>query len=870
MADTLRQRNKRTGEVRISTDGGLTWQSQGIQTRGPDLTLPARVSKGQTDARIALLEERIKTAEANAAGAKTSAELQTALADLEKTRTELKILQQGGNKLDPAVRQKAIQQYSYSKQLEDTANQLEDLYNRGPGKTKGVMGTADYLPLASNKNFDVAANKSRGIVGQTLGFTGGQLNTPQEAEKAVGPYIPEASDYDSTIVQKIQSMRDLAKAQRENAIQTLGGEPDENGNIAPLSPQQQPTANNPLPTPELGLNGRNQTRAQIDPMLRALGGKVGQMISAGVPDAQILDTLRQSGVDPASTNIGQALQFRQTDDFKRWQRANPGQPYPLGDQFYTKQVPVSAARRLFNKTAATDAGGAVAAGIVGAGNAVLGDRGASIVGAINGDPAMAKLGMDTLRNQHPLASLAGDIAGQALVEAAPIPGFQALQATKLGRRATDLGYGIFSGSGDDSGGDPLTGGLVGGAMNMAGGMAGRSLQRGVGRTMAGVRDAQVGYLANQGIPLTPGRIGRGSENIAGHALGGIEERLVGLPGFDAVIGAARRRGDQAFNSAAFRQAGGTGATGAAGLSEINALKGKAYSFLDGTSIPIDAQFAGRNAAVRASIPDMPGFGNEVGSTLNQLDKVAAPGVMTGRDWQSSLGSIRGDRASIAGQPFASNAATGMSEVESNLLDLAARQGPAGTLDNLNGANRLNAQAQTLAAALDKGPVQRNGQLFSAQNLDDASRLNTRKFGGRMASLTGNNRPFYELSQAGLDVMPNLTPDSGTAGRLALIPLAAAVPGGIGAGIGALASDDRAQGAQSGGEIGTGGYLGALTLAGLMYSKPGQKILQKALIGERSKGVVKLGDYLINNTATASKIGSGLARGYNYTLADLLQ
>jgi hypothetical protein len=153
-------------------------------------------------------------------------------------------------------------------------------------------------------------------------------------------------------------------------------------------------------------------------------------------------------------------------------------------------------------------------------------------------------------------------------------------------------------------------------------------------------------------------------------------------------------------------------------------------------------------------------------------------------------------------------------------------------------------------------------MFSAGNLDDASRVNSRKFGGRMASLTGANRPFYDLTQAGIDVMPNLTKDSGTGGRLAMIPLAAAIPGSIGAGIGALTNDDdRTGGAEMGGTIGSTGYLGALALAGLTHSKTGQKVIQKALLADRPDILIKIGDAMMANPKYAGMFGAGGARSY---------
>jgi hypothetical protein len=822
-----------------------------------DPRLAPQVQKAQNEATASQYAPQTAQADAQIKAAEAANALDVARANRDKAIAEAKTAElnsRGGPKIDAATRAKALEGYRFAEQLQQNVDELRQLYTVGPGSTQGIRGLQDYLPYTANKNFDTKANASRGIVGQTLGFTGGQLNTEREAEKAVGPYLPQSNDRDATIEQKIQTLQELADNGRAKAIQILGGVPDANGNVTPVPPQQAPQDQGP--EPDLQLNGGAKTRAQIDPMLKAVGQKVGRMLVSGVPDAQIKNYLAQSGIDPAGTSIDQALKTRAMPEFKRWMRAHPGQGYPLGPEFYTRQVPVSDARRLFNATAATDTGGDVAAGIVAAGNSMLGDRGASLIGSINGDPQMAQTGMALLRAQHPGSSFVGDVAGQALLEAGlgRIPGAQSLLATKLGRPGADALYGAYYGSGDSSNGDPLTGGVTGALTNMGGGMFGRSLQRGAGRIATGVKNQSLQYLDNLGVPLTIGQIGRGSDNILGKAVGGVEERLAGLPGFDAVIGAARQRGERGFNQAAFREAGGSGATGAAGLTELNGLKNNAYSFLDGTDLPIDAQFAGRNAGVRASIPAMPGFGDEVGKSLDIVDNLSGNGSLSGRDWRDVLSDIRGDRSSIVGKPFATQAVRGMKDVENNLLDLADRQGPAGTLDNLNAANRLNAQVQTIASALDKGPVQKSGQMFSAGNLDDASRVNSRKFGGRMASLTGANRPFYDLTQAGIDVMPNLTKDSGTAGRLALIPALSAIGGGLGV---AAGGDDRV----NSGEMGAG-YGALLGLAAMgPYSKTGQQIIQKALLADRPDILIKIGDAMMANPKYAGMFGAGGARSY---------
>jgi hypothetical protein len=167
-------------------------------------------------------------------------------------------------------------------------------------------------------------------------------------------------------------------------------------------------------------------------------------------------------------------------------------------------------------------------------------------------------------------------------------------------------------------------------------------------------------------------------------------------------------------------------------------------------------------------------------------------------------------------------------------------------------------------------AQRNGVLTDPTTLNDVSIRGAEKFGGLDKALEGK-RPFYDLTQAGMDVMPNLTPDSGTAGRsLFYASLPAILGGSAGAAYGGLSDDQTAgQGAAAGGGVGAAGTIvPTLLLAGL-YSKGGQKNLQKLLLGPRNKTVTKavqaieanpiLGNIL--NKRAAGMFGSATARDF---------
>lgn len=692
-------------------------------------------------------------------------------------------------------------------------------------------------------------------------------------QNAMGTLDPGRMGYQGTL-DSLKSIEAYAKRSKafingdnpdDPAIVQKYGIPDvpkaQAGALAGTVPQNAPqdhgiTAGNALPnitgdeTARIAQSAGQKTHSVIDPVLQLRGKIIGQMIANGVPDQKIRDYVSQNGIP--STNIDQILQYRNTKDFKDWRQQNPGTPYPLGPSFYTNEVPMGDPRQLFNKAASTGIGGAAAAFPVAAGNAVLGDRAGSLMGP------QAQIAMQLMRQTHPVASVLGDAAGQAAMQAL-IPGEGALAT--IGK---DLAYGAYSGSGDNG-----PGAVPGAVFGAGAGLLGKGAQTLAGGAIKGVSNQSLGYLNRNGVPLTLGQIGRGSSSTVGHAIGGLEERAMGLPGFDAVIGAARKRGDQGFNSAAFKQAGGSGATGAEGLGQLGNLRNNAYSFLDGTQIPVDPAFNDAQSAVRATLPNMTAdHASGVGGVLNGIDQTAQGGAMAGRDWQSNLRATRGAQSSIAGQPYNGPPISALNSTEDNLLGLAGRTGPAGTADNLAAANGIHANTQTLLSALDNGPAQKADELFSPMRLDTASRSGARHYQGQMASLTGN-RPFYDLTKAGMDVMPNLTPDSGSIGRMMLLPALGAVGGSLGAGLGAVeGGEEPGQGAEEGGErgLGYGLSLGALALG--PYSKSGQKIIQNALLAQRPRIISKLGDLLINNSGTGGRVAQAFNRNSQYSLGDL--
>lgn len=784
--------------------------------------LPAQTIKATNDAAAsqyapgkAAAEQAIAQADAANAAIIAKAQADKAIADARAAEIALRggklpegwrLRPDGSAEPIPGFAPKADGKAGARKALQAQLDRVLEIYR---GKLKGGAPNplVGWLPMEGNNSFDTAA---QGLVNPFMAafrVPGVGAQSDMELRQFLAANTPKATDTEATIEEKIRNLQTRIDAE-------LPPTPPPGSGAAPAGERMDTSA--PLTGPSVQEKPQlsNSARDEVDPFLRKVAGKVGQMVAAGRPDAEILKFMQDNGVDPGSTNAAEVFRYRKTPEYKAWQRQNPGKPYTMDSSFYTKKVSLSPVQKAY----AMAANSSVGAYLGNAANAISGNH------LKDFDPSIAT-GMELLRDERPVASLLGDATGQGLVQSA-LP-FSRLG--KLGQLVGDASYGALSSDGS------AEGILSGAAINAGGGVMGRRIGDMGSLAMRGVKpSSSLAYLQEAKVPLTIGQIGRGTDNVFGKAIGGLEDRVAGMPGYDAVVNDARQRGIEGFNRAAFREGGGSGAFGAAGVNELGGKVDEAYKFLDGAQIPLDAQYAGTAAGIRARLPELPAFGPQIGSVMDTADRAAPNGMMTGRGWQDSLRLARSSAASIKGQPFADPAVSALGDVQDNLAWLASRQGPAGAADNLASANELYKNYRILTNALDNGPAQAGGELFSPVRLDTASRQSARKFGGQSGSI-GGNRPFYDLSRAGMDVLPAQVPDSGTAGRAALMPFL--YGGGTGATLGMAAGGN--EGAQ------TGGGIGLATTLALMapYSKVGQKGLQSLLLGARPKAVQAITKYL---------------------------
>lgn len=805
------------------------WEEDWSQPQGP-----VTVGTPSPDYQYKAPKAAADVANTQATTAATAAKLpyvaRQSAADVRKTQLEAEKLQQLLNKgpeIDK-VKADALSGYNSAVQLDAIIKDLEQKYKAGPGSTKGIWGVEDYLPTPSNSDFNNTGNAARGIVGQALGFTGGQLNTATEANMSVGPYLPQASDYDNVIEGKIKRLKELRDAARSRAISQLGGVPDANGNIVPANAANARKDELPPVMPGIGSSGPgaggptggmpgiggpsggNPTGPQSNPYnyvqdqygdsttdavagaTKSIPNQLGikfmdglnSLFHAGAPDERIREYASQFGVD-----VGPQLDARKkVPGFRGSVPVTPGG--------LSIQVPVT---DTMSKIANAMAGSPTGTFVGEAGNAAGAGLPQWTAAKLSGNPDLARARLAVARATNPksaiagqlVGSAAGNIGGEALaakgLTAAPML-FRGLQGAERAKaiapwaaRLGDAGFGATSGFTNAPEGQGAAGAALGGILGLGGGILGRRVAKGIGSAMRGVSDPSVGYLAKEGVPLTLGQT-VGNSGFAGRAVKGIEDRLSGFPVIGDQISQRVKESMGGFNKAAFKQfddvasplSGQTVSDiGPLGVEAANRSIGGAYgNVLNDVRLSADDPFkADMGAAVQAgnALPEPMRARMQYTLPTRVGNSIAPDGSLTGNDLQQALRGLRGDASAVRSEPYGADFGNVANQAQDALTGMVERQSPA-TMPGLNQANeayRLKSVLQDAVNRARNGSRSKTIDEFTPSQLSDAAAANAKRFGGTQGT---TNQPFFDLTRAGQDVLPNTVPDSGTAGRLS-IPLA---------------------------------------------------------------------------------------------------
>jgi hypothetical protein len=719
---------------------------------------------------------------------------------------------------------KALAQYSAAGQLDTLMADIAAKYQAGPGATHGFAGILDYLPGQANQRFDTAANGGRGIVRNALGLTGGEANTAAEANMNLGAYIPSSSQFDGTIEDSITRLGELRNKARSQAIQTLGGVPDANGNITPIqtpNAMQQPYAVNQAPQ-AAGFGATQSTTPIPKEMQDAYNSYISTHLGNIDPQDYVkfrmgLDAQYGFGTDPATWKTYLDEASRLNDQVKKGSTINATIPGPKRDLGLIGGLRNDAVSNPF---------GAAAAGFADA-------------GSFGGVTALAGDKMDALRNSstaNSLAMLGGEMVGSvgatsllrrageavsrrlapSLLRPGPIP--------NLARNLlTDTTYGATYGG--VANGDPVTGAVAGSAGSVLGQGASHALGAAVGGVP--VSDA-VARLRALGVPLTLGR-----------TLGGIpariEDGMASLPGAGDMVQARQMDMLRGFNRAGF-DAGGApinanvGTTGRQGITDLNVAKEQAYrSALDPVAIdPSQGQFLQDIAGVRQNAARIPNVNGAQDAALAGLDSRLAgaidpnTGMIPGRNFQEAYrGLARTGRERAAGD-YGHEVGQVMGQGQDALATALEAQNP-GAYGAFLRANAANRNLNTLSDAVNSAQNQTD-QLFTAAQLNAASRASGKRFGSKVTAAIGDN-PLTDLADIGQGVIPSKLPDSGTARRLIQASLLAGLTG-AGAGAGYASNQDDPLGGAGSGAMKS---LAALALLSLGGTRAGQRALTNAFV-----------------------------------------
>lgn len=739
-------------------------------------------------------------------------------------------------------------------------SEVQSLYERGPGATKGIAGLADYLPTDANSAFDTAAAglAEQGLAAFRVPGVGSQSD--RELAQFVAANRPSSWDKDVAAEQKLKQLRlRVDEARKAAGLAPADWQIGATKEVRNFGPGAAPAAGVPGTPP--GGNGSTQpggfnnmdpsgsnggpgafnlptgaTRTVKNPALAGVNAKVNDMLRKGVPDNQIVQYMQSVGLDTSKTQgLQSALQFR---------KQNPQYKGSYSVNLDDMAVPLSG----WERTANTVAGNPAGAALISAGNTILPYE------ALSSNPEQMRAVLQGVSDINPTASALGTIAGGTLAAAggeaalgrfaARLPA-GALARVAAGPRTADALYGAYQGGLTNGGG--LQGALVGGISGLAGGVAGRAAARGIGNAFTGVRNEAVRTLAGEGVPMTLGQALSQSGRL-GSAIKGIEDRFAGFPVVGDVINARRREGLEGFRTAALNEAMSPigirvhNGVGDQAIADAQGAVSSAYdSALGGVNLQVDPQY---RRALGTVVQDANRLPQPMAQTfMSTLDNRVAPMFngqhLSGRNFQGAIQGLRKDagamlnRNEVQADLFKDRTV----DMENALMDLAERQAP-GTPAALHAANAANRRISIVEDAAARAENQ--GGLFSPAQLGMAIKSNARQFNG-MKGLVRGEMPLQDLQRAGQQVLPNAVPDSGTAGRM-VIPLALA-GAGAGTGYAAGGSDGALTGATAG------------ALASGLYSRPVQGMLAGAVLN-RPAPLSRLGEEFLRNYRYGGAIGAG--------------
>jgi len=282
--------------------------------------------------------------------------------------------------------------------------------------------------------------------------------------------------------------------------------------------------------------------------------------------------------------------------------------------------------------------------------------------------------------------------------------------------------------------------------------------------------ADVEKLIKSGVNLTPGQ-------IMGGAVRNIEDKLTSVPLLGDAINYSRKKGIEEFNKAAYGEVlkpiGGKvpNVTGREGIEAVEKQLNNAYDkILPNITFQATPQFNANMANLRGMVS---GLGKDAETLFNSkinniIGSKLAPktGMMDGiafKQAESELGTLAKNYRSSA---LASEREIGDAflQAQAELRGALKSTDPKvqAELGNINKGWANFTRLQTAGAKANTAEMFTPSQLAQAVRQGDTS--------VRKGAVARGNALMQDLSDAGVNVLPSKTPDSGTAGRLAAMGL----------------------------------------------------------------------------------------------------
>lgn len=789
------------------------------------------------------------------------------------------------------------------RQLANQIDRVQELYEAGPDRTKGLSGVWDYLPTDANSRFDTAGAQLSQMGLAAFRVPGTGTVSDRDAIMFDRANLPSASTRDAAIEEQLRGMRarvdeEFRSLGQKSPSWKVGGKQynwdNQSSSLVPASGNGGSAGGGGGTPPGGGMptNGGGNPQAPSGgnalgsaPIAPAPAGYELRFNDQGVPvtgyrlnpqqEAEIADAIRVGDRGQAlallqrySGNAPTESTIRSVESAIETSRRGGNVNFNYGDvdaaaqsqadiERYGGQLP----RAMQERSQAPGFDTSVRQGVNGL-TAGLADRFAALGNtAFGGGSYEDNLKLEQARTEadnrlrptnSTLSNIVGGAAGALATEGAAtalLPARAAAWAPRIG----DAVYGGVSGYTSAAPGQEMTGAGIGAVAGLGGGAAGRGIARGAANVIGGARNAAVDYLRERGVPLTVGQlVGQGGR--LGRAIKALEDASTSIPGVGDLVNARRSEGFEAFNRAAFDEGlapiGATtgGVTGAQGVDAARAARSAAYrDALSPVDLTPDAQFGTEIAAARQSANQLPADMAARGNyALDRAAENTAPtGNISGAGFQQSLRRFRRAASDNASLPNGADLGDVMGAAEGAYSGLLSRQAP-NALDAFNAANAANRNVSVLQGAVNRA---RNGgrsgevEVFTPSQLMDESAANARRFGGGQGT---TRRPFYDLATAGQRVLPSSLPDSGTARRITSVTAPAALAG-IG-GAGGYAAGDTQTG------VGTSLGLGALLALGA--TRNGQRALT-ALIAERPDALRRVGEQLNRRARIGGIFGAPL-------------